>query len=125
MNQGEECYDLPKANAREPLGHAREEIDEIQVVNAHARISRRRRKAASAALNGLRLEGCTRGAFLGAGGSLAAGLLGASALAGTSADAQALRVEPYMQVPGAPLSGYGSRRRTRPRSHGCSRRCRA
>jgi sulfane dehydrogenase subunit SoxC len=58
--------------------------------------------AEASAANGL----LDRRAFLGASGSLAAGL-GTSGLASTSADAQALRVEPYMQTPGAPLTGYG------------------
>ncbi len=54
-----------------------------------------------AAANGL----LDRRVFLGA-GALAAGL-GAGGLAGRPAGAQALQVEPYMKVPGAPLSGYG------------------
>jgi sulfane dehydrogenase subunit SoxC len=63
-----------------------------------ARPSRAAGDAEPLAANGL----LDRRAFLAAGSSLAAGL-GAVG----PADAQALQVEPYMKVPGTPLSGYG------------------
>src|SRR5262245_1879785 len=76
-----------------------------------ARSSTRRRRSPGdaevpVAANGL----MDRRIFL-AGGALAAGL-GASAAASRAAGAQApgaqaLQVEPYMRIPGAPLSAYG------------------
>ncbi len=68
---------------------------------------RKQQKAASGAEESVAANGLLdRRIFLRGGVAVTAGI-GAGALGGTSASAQALQVEPYMKIPGAPLSGYG------------------